>query len=67
MRKIREDTERLEILQDLLLVGDRVRHPVFGEGVIVDVDTQDSCYVVQFDSLKTTRSLQFTAKLERVR
>ncbi len=67
LRKIREDTERLEILQDLLLVGDRVRHPVFGEGVIVDVDTQDSCYVVQFDSLKTTRSLQFTAKLERVR
>lgn len=66
LRKIREATERLEILQDLLFVGDRVRHPVFGEGVIVDVNAKDSCYVVQFDSLKTTRNLQFTAKLERL-
>ncbi len=64
LRKIREDTDRLEILQNLLFVGDRIRHQVFGEGVIVDVKAQDSCYVVQFDSLKTTRNLQFTAKLE---
>lgn len=66
LRKIREETERLEILEKLLFVGDRVRHPVFGEGVIVDVNAEDSCYVVQFDSLKTARNLQFTAKLERV-
>lgn len=66
LRQIREETEYLELLQNLFLVGDRVRHPVFGEGFVVEVNAKDSCYVVQFDSLKTTRNLQFTAKLERV-
>ena len=66
LRQIREETERLELLQNLFFVGDRVRHPVFGEGLVVEVNAKDSCYVVQFDSLKTTRNLQLTAKLERL-
>lgn len=66
LRQIREETEHLKLLQNLFFVGDRIRHPVFGEGLIVEVNAKDSCYVVQFDSLKTTRNLQFTAKLERL-
>lgn len=66
LRQIREETEHLELLQNLFFVGDRVRHPVFGEGLVVEVNAKDSCYVVQFDSLKTTRNLQLTAKLERL-
>lgn len=66
LEKIREDTSRLELLQNLLFVGDRVRHPVFGEGKIVDVNAKESCYVIQFDTLRTVRNLQFSAKLERL-
>lgn len=66
LEKIRQSEEHLDILSDLFFVGDRVRHSVFGEGTILDVDAKNSCYRIQFDSLATVRSLQFTAKLERL-
>ncbi len=66
LQHIQQDTERLELLQGLFFVGDRIRHPVFGDGTIVEVDVQKFCYVVQFDSLSTWRNLQFAAKLERI-
>ena len=39
---------------------------VGSQGTIVEIDNAASAYVIQFDQLATTRSLQFTAKLERV-
>ena len=39
---------------------------VGSQGTIVEIDNAASDYVIQFDQLATTRSLQFTAKLERV-
>jgi DNA helicase-2/ATP-dependent DNA helicase PcrA len=66
LERIQHDTERLELLQNLLFVGDRVRHTVFGEGTILEIDAKNSSYVIQFDRLETTRNLQFTAKLERL-
>lgn len=66
MQKIRQSEERLEILQRLFFVGDRVRHSVFGEGTVLAIDPANSCYRIQFDSLSTDRNLQFSAKLERI-
>lgn len=66
LEQIGMETARLELLQNLFFVGDRICHPVFGEGLVVEVDAKNFCYVIQFDSLKTVRSVQFSAKLERL-
>ena len=42
-------------------VGDRVRHAVFGLGVIVSFDADRGAYEVQFDGMETTRNLQSRA------
>lgn len=60
------DEERLKSIRTLLAAGDRVRHPVFGEGTIQLVNAAASCYTIKFDSIATARSIQFAAKLERV-
>lgn len=60
------DEERLRNMRTLLAQGDRVRHPVFGEGTIQLVNTAASCYTIKFDSIATARSIQFAARLERV-
>ena len=44
----------------LLNVGDRIRHSVFGAGSIEQVDEEKSCYLVQFDSVETQRSISFS-------
>ena len=45
--------------------GDRVRHAIMGDGVIVEVDLAASAYVVQFDILPTQRRISFRAKLAK--
>lgn len=60
------DEARLDAMRSLFAAGDRVRHPVFGEGTIVLVNSTASCYVIQFDGMETQRSIQFAAKLEKV-
>ncbi|MCI6729259.1 MAG: 3'-5' exonuclease [Candidatus Faecousia sp.] len=47
-----------------LAPGRRVRHSVFGPGVIVETDTDRGAYVIQFDDMDTPRSISFRAKLE---
>lgn len=44
--------------------GQRVRHSVFGPGVILEVDSDRSAYILQFDDMETPRSISFRAKLE---
>ena len=66
LRKIQQSEESLQLLQNLFFVGDRVRHKIFGEGKITAVDISAAAYVVQFDNLKTPRSLQFSANLEKL-
>ena len=46
-------------------VGQRVRHAVFGTGVVTAVDMDKSAHVVQFDRMETPRSISFRAKLEK--
>ena len=44
--------------------GTRVRHEIFGEGMIVDFDPGAGVYVIQFDMLDTPRRLNARLKLE---
>lgn len=46
--------------------GDRVEHPVFGQGSIVSVDMLLQSYEIKFDGLKDTRMIVFRAKLKKV-
>ncbi len=46
--------------------GDRVRHKVFGDGTITEIDTDAGAYVIRFDRLATDREVSFRAKLEKV-
>lgn len=47
--------------------GDLVDHPVFGRGMVMDVDTDRGAYIVQFDRFDTRRSLRFGAPLDPVK
>lgn len=46
-------------------VGDRVVHPVFGTGVVQEVNAKDLIYRIQFDNLATGRDIQFRAPLTK--
>lgn len=46
--------------------GDRVRHKVFGEGVITDIRGDIGCYVVKFDKVATERNLKIGVGLEKL-
>lgn len=60
------DEKRLENMRTLLSVGDRVHHKTFGDGTITLVNANAFCYMVKFDSVETERSIQFSAKLEKL-
>lgn len=46
--------------------GDRVRHKVFGEGVITDIRGDIGCYVIKFDKVATERNLKIGTGLEKL-
>ncbi|WP_125115057.1 ATP-dependent helicase [Agathobaculum sp. Marseille-P7918] len=46
-------------------VGQRVRHLLFGEGTVLEVDRDNGAHLVQFDDMPTPRKISFRAKLER--
>lgn len=52
--------------QERLSEGTRVRHMVFGEGEIVEIDLDSSAYVVKFDEIKTTRRISFRTKMCKI-
>lgn len=51
--------------QSLLAAGQRVRHSIFGGGVVIEVDLIKAAYLVKFDSIDTPRGISFRAKLEK--
>lgn len=51
--------------QSLLAAGQRVRHSIFGGGVVIEVDLIKAAYLVKFDNIDTARSISFRAKLEK--
>ena len=44
-------------------VGQRVRHSILGLGTVIAVDAEKGAHVVQFDGIKTARSISFKVKL----
>lgn len=52
-----------------LHMGDRVRHRVFGDGTIIEIDEKEEAVYVKFDSMNTTRAIALRAamKLEKIR
>ena len=50
-----------------LPIGQRVRHAVFGEGTVLDVDLNKGAHVIQFDGMGTPRSISLRATLEKIR
>lgn len=49
-----------------LASGDLVEHPVFGRGMVMDVDRAKETYTVQFDRMATPRTLRFAAPLSLI-
>ncbi|MDR1486749.1 MAG: ATP-dependent helicase [Deltaproteobacteria bacterium] len=47
-------------------VNQRVKHTVFGLGIIKEIDYAKGSYLIQFETLETARSLRFSAPLEKV-
>ena len=47
-------------------VGQRVRHPMFGLGTVLDVDLDKGAHLVKFDDMETPRMISFRAKLDRI-
>ncbi|MBR5799642.1 MAG: hypothetical protein IKY23_06220, partial [Lachnospiraceae bacterium] len=65
--KVVSGTATPEILEKTgFAEGDRVEHPVFGQGSIVGVDMLLQSYEIKFDGLKDTRMIVFRAKLKKV-
>lgn len=46
--------------------GDVVEHPVFGRGMVMEVDTARRTYTLQFDKIPTPRTLRFGAPLSAI-
>lgn len=51
--------------QNAFMQGQRVKHKVFGIGTIMEVDTDNSAYIVQFDGMDTPRGISFRAKMDQ--
>ena len=62
IRKTEDYTPRTE-KQDAL-TGKRVRHPVFGEGVVIGIPRGQEGVIIQFDAMVTPRTFGAAAKLE---
>ena len=46
--------------------GDRITHPAFGAGTILEVDTKTLSYRIRFDKLQTERDILFRAPLTKL-
>ena len=61
-------TQRFFPAQDsdaVFSVGQRVRHLMFGEGTVLEVDMDNGAHLVQFDDMPTPRKISFRARLDR--
>lgn len=46
--------------------GDRIRHRVFGEGTVEEVEEAEQSYTIHFDGMTTARKIAFRVKMEKV-
>lgn len=52
-------------MPELLTVGMRVKHSLFGIGQILEVNTSEKYYVVKFDNVATARNISFRIRMEK--
>ncbi|MBD5559415.1 MAG: UvrD-helicase domain-containing protein [Clostridia bacterium] len=45
-------------------IGARVRHALFGEGTVIDTDSDRQAHIIQFDGMETPRAISYRAKLK---
>ena len=56
-----------ENLDNIILpAGQRVRHAVFGEGTVMDVDNNKGAHIIKFDAMDTPRTISFKVKIEKL-
>ena len=54
-----------ENLNEIVLpIGQRVRHSVFGEGTVTEIDTDKGAHLIKFDSMDTPRKISFKVRIE---
>jgi DNA helicase-2/ATP-dependent DNA helicase PcrA len=58
--------EQLRRMGTILEPGTRIRHEIFGNGIITEVNKKDACYLIKFDTIKTIRSIRFEIPLTRI-
>ena len=46
-------------------INDYISHSIFGNGIIVDIDKKQSCYIIKFDEMDTNRNLSFKSRLKK--
>jgi DNA helicase-2/ATP-dependent DNA helicase PcrA len=63
---IEQNEKKLELNGKNLITGDLVMHHVFGKGRIVDINRENSTYIIQFESMETTRNISFKIMLEHI-
>lgn len=63
---IEQNEKKLELNGKSLTVNDLVMHHVFGKGKIVDINRENSTYIIKFDSMETTRNISFKIMIEHI-
>lgn len=57
---------KLEFNDKSFMVNDLVMHHVFGKGRIIDINRENSAYIIQFEKMQTTRNISFKIVLEYI-
>lgn len=56
-----------ENLDNIILpAGQRIRHVVFGEETVMDVDNNKGAHIIKFDAMDTPRTISFKVKIEKL-
>ena len=63
--KLSEKHLRKEDSSELIPVGTRVKHMIFGEGTILSQDMDMQAYIIKFDSQRTERYISFKVKMSK--
>lgn len=49
-----------------LALGTRIKHAIFGDGMVIGIDEAKQAHIVMFDNMSTPRKLSFKVKLEKI-
>ncbi len=66
---IENDSKHLKGAEKLNLLepGTRVKHAILGAGTVLEINSEEQCYLVQFDEMGTPRQISFKVKLTEIK